>query len=69
MGKEVRVETSVEIIAKKMWHRGNAITGRDIFDFALVAEKDPDSLIREGQFMVRHAATIARETAGQKHRY
>lgn len=41
-----------------MWHRGHAITGRDIFDFALVAEKEPVSLIREGQFMVRHAATI-----------
>lgn len=58
MGKEVRVETSAEIIAKKMWHRGHAITGRDIFDFALVAEKEPNNLMREGQFMVRHAATI-----------
>jgi hypothetical protein len=35
MGRQVRLETSVEIVAKKLWHRGHAITGRDIFDFAL----------------------------------
>lgn len=37
LGYQVRVETSVEIIAKKMWHRGDRIMGRDIFDFALVS--------------------------------
>ncbi|MES2536268.1 MAG: hypothetical protein V4632_10400 [Pseudomonadota bacterium] len=37
LGREVRLETSVEIIAKKLWHRGDKITGRDIFDYALVA--------------------------------
>lgn len=58
MGYEVRLETSVEIIAKKLWHRGHAITGRDIFDFALVAEKDPAGLLGEAPFMVRHAETI-----------
>ncbi|MBI1892021.1 MAG: nucleotidyl transferase AbiEii/AbiGii toxin family protein [Burkholderiales bacterium] len=58
LGTQVRVETSAEIIAKKLWHRGHAITGRDIFDFALIAEKEPDSLMRDGQFMMKHAATI-----------
>jgi predicted nucleotidyltransferase component of viral defense system len=58
LGRDVRVETSAEIIAKKMWHRGDAITGRDIFDFALIAERDPDSLMREGKFIVRHAPTV-----------
>lgn len=37
IGVQVRVETSVEIIAKKMWHGGDSITARDIFDFALIA--------------------------------
>jgi hypothetical protein len=37
----------VEIIVKKMWHRGDRITGRDIFDFALIA-----------QVMVRHAGAV-----------
>lgn len=43
-GREVRVETSSEIIAKKVWHRGDRFTARDIFDLALVAEKEPEAL-------------------------
>jgi len=43
-GREVQVETSTEIIAKKVWHRGAEFKARDIFDFALVAEKEPQAL-------------------------
>jgi hypothetical protein len=38
------VETSTEIVAKKLWHRGANFTARDIFDFAMVAEREPDAL-------------------------
>jgi predicted nucleotidyltransferase component of viral defense system len=58
LGQEVRVETSVEIIAKKMWHRGDRITGRDIFDFALIAAREPDALMSASEFMVRHADAV-----------
>jgi predicted nucleotidyltransferase component of viral defense system len=43
-GREVNVETSTEIIAKKVWHRGSDFTARDIFDLAMVAEKEPKAL-------------------------
>ena len=42
--RTVRVETSTEIIAKKIWHRGEQFTARDIFDLAMVAEMDPSAL-------------------------
>lgn len=58
MGHEVRVETSVEIIAKKMWHRGDRITGRDIFDFALIAAREPEALTSAAQFMLRHVDAL-----------
>lgn len=58
LGRQVKVETSVEIIAKKMWHRGNHITGRDIFDFALIAEHEPDALMAASKFMIRHASVV-----------
>jgi predicted nucleotidyltransferase component of viral defense system len=58
MGQQVRVETSVEIIAKKMWHRGAQITGRDIFDFALIAEQEPEELMHARKLMIRHAEAI-----------
>ena len=40
-GRKVRVETTAEILAKKVWHRGHAFTARDIFDFALATRHDP----------------------------
>lgn len=58
LGRKVRVETSAEIIAKKFWHRGNRLTARDIFDFALVAEREPDELDAAGDFIIRHIDTM-----------
>ncbi len=43
-GREINVETSTEIIAKKVWYRGADFTARDILDLAMVAEKEPQSL-------------------------
>jgi hypothetical protein len=42
--RDIRVETSTEIIAKKIWHRGEHFTARDMFDLALVTEKEPKAL-------------------------
>lgn len=44
-GRDVAVETSAEIVAKKVWHRGDRFTARDIFDLAMVAEKESDALM------------------------
>jgi predicted nucleotidyltransferase component of viral defense system len=44
--RAVQVETSTEIVAKKVWHRGADFTARDIFDLAMVAEKEPEALQR-----------------------
>ena len=44
LGRSVRVETSAEIIAKKVQHRAAEFTARDLFDLALVALKEPDAL-------------------------
>jgi hypothetical protein len=43
-GRSFLVETSSEIVAKKIWHRGAEITARDIFDFAMVAELEPGAM-------------------------
>lgn len=53
-GRAVRVETAAEIIAKKLWHRGDTATARDLFDLALVIEKDPEELRLAAQFLIRH---------------
>lgn len=54
LGRRVKVETSAEIVAKKMWHRGNMATARDLFDLALVIREDRDALVEAGRYLVRH---------------
>ena len=44
LGRSVLVETPREIIAKKVFHRAADFTARDLFDFALVIERDPAGL-------------------------
>jgi Nucleotidyl transferase AbiEii toxin, Type IV TA system len=50
----VRVETAAEIIAKKLWHRGDIASARDLFDLSLVIEREPESLRAASRFLVRH---------------
>jgi hypothetical protein len=66
MGEAVCVETDVEIVAKKMWHRGNQVTARDLFDLALVLQTDPAGLAREAQWMVRHRDDFLQQIVGRR---
>jgi predicted nucleotidyltransferase component of viral defense system len=59
--RPVRVETAAEIVAKKMWHRGDRPTPRDLFDLCLVIDKEPDALRAAGRFLVRHRDVFLRE--------
>jgi hypothetical protein len=53
-GRSVKVETAAEIIAKKMFHRGDRATARDLFDLALVIEREPHALVLAAPFLLRH---------------
>lgn len=57
-GSHVKVETAAEIIAKKMFHRGDRVTARDLFDLALVIEKEPAQLAQARPFLLRHRETF-----------
>jgi predicted nucleotidyltransferase component of viral defense system len=56
--RTVRVETAVEIVAKKMWHRADTVTARDLFDLSLVIEREPHALRREARFLIRHRSAF-----------
>lgn len=49
--RQVDVETSAEIIAKKIWYRAAEFSARDFFDLALVAERESPALTRIGHFL------------------
>ena len=61
--RSVRVETAAEIIAKKLWHRGDEVRARDLFDLSLVIEREPESLRAAGRFLVRHRAAFIEQLA------
>lgn len=44
LGRRIHVDTTAEILAKKVWHRGRELTARDLFDLALVAAKEPAAI-------------------------
>lgn len=54
LGRLVKVETSAEIVAKKLYHRGDRAAARDLFDLALVIEREPQALTSAAPYLVRH---------------
>lgn len=54
LGRTVKVETAAEIVAKKLWHRGDRATARDLFDLSLVIEREPQALATAAPYLVRH---------------
>ena len=52
--RPVRIETAAEIVAKKLWHRGDTPSARDLFDLSLVIKREPEALRRGHAFLTRH---------------
>lgn len=66
LGRQVQVETSAEILAKKIYHRAREFTARDLFDFALIAEKEPSSLSKISNILcARRDTLLARINANE----
>jgi len=65
-GRMIRVETSAEIIAKKMWHRGDRAKGRDLFDLCAVATGEPEQLRTARPFLARHGAAFLEALADRE---
>lgn len=53
-GRNIKFETCAEIIAKKMWHRGNQAKARDLFDLCAVAKAEPTAIEMAAPFMRKH---------------
>ena len=52
--REIRLETAVEIIAKKMWHRGNEAKARDLFDLCVVIDRSRDDLVVASSLLLKN---------------
>lgn len=60
-GRRVLVETSAEIVAKKLAYRAASFTARDLFDFAVIASREPEALRPVDRFLqARREALLGR---------
>lgn len=67
LGRDVQVDTSIEIVGKKLKYRAAELTARDIFDFALVAEREPKELRKIRSVLDENRDAILRRLAsGEK---
>jgi Nucleotidyl transferase AbiEii toxin, Type IV TA system len=64
-GRQVDVETSAEILAKKVWHRGAEFTARDLFDLALVARKEPGAIAKIAPILEARRDVLMRRLAAR----
>ena len=53
-------------MAKKLWHRGDRATARDLFDLSLVIEREPDALRRAAPFLSHHAREFVAQLASRR---
>jgi hypothetical protein len=56
-GRDINVETSAEIVAKKLWFRAESFKARDLYDLATVIERDPAAL-REIAPLIREKVPV-----------
>lgn len=64
-GHHIRVETAVEIVSKKLWHRGDRAAARDLFDLSLVIEREPEALLKAAKFLRKHAEQFISQLASR----
>lgn len=57
-GREIRMETNAEIVAKKLHYRGNQAKARDLFDLCAVADHDPGAIEQAAPFFAKHGAAF-----------
>jgi len=63
--RDINVETSAEIVGKKLWFRAESFKARDLYDLATVIELDPGAL-REIAPLVREKGPVILELAARK---
>lgn len=54
LGRNILLETPIEIVAKKLWHRGDRATPRDLLDLAMVVERHYNEILDYRDIFVKN---------------
>lgn len=66
LGREVLLETPVEIVAKKLWHRGDRVTPRDLLDLAVVIDHAYDAILRNRMIFIKNLESFIHQCETRK---
>lgn len=65
LGRTVKVETPLEIVAKKIRYRSDSLKARDIFDLALVLERHPEYVAELGAMLFAQRLVLAQQLSSR----
>lgn len=66
LGRSIWLETPLEIVAKKMWHRGNKATARDLLDLCLVIAHMPKAFVPYKAIFTKHSQAFIAQCHARK---
>lgn len=66
LGRNIYLETPVEIVAKKLWYRGDRATPRDLLDFALVAEHHRREILDHAKIFSKNIEVFTNQCESRK---
>ncbi len=66
LGRKVLLESPIEIVAKKLWYRGNTATPRDLLDLALVIEHHYDEILEHRDVFVKNIEVFTEQCAARR---
>lgn len=66
LGREIKVQTPIEIVAKKIWHRGTRANSRDLLDLALVIENNYEEAIENKNIFIKNICEFTKQCEDRK---
>jgi len=66
LGRNILLETPIEIVAKKIWHRGDRATPRDLLDLAIVIEHHYSEILNNRDVFVKNIEIFTNQCESRK---
>lgn len=66
LGRKILLESPIEIVAKKLWHRGDRATPRDLLDFAIVIDYQIDKILSHAPVFKKNIDVFVRQCEQRK---
>jgi hypothetical protein len=66
LGRNILLETPIEIVAKKLWYRGDRATPRDLLDLALVIEHHHSEILDHGDVFSKNIEAFTEQCYSRK---